>query len=147
MDPEWLRKAQAEGRVTVQKVNNSALGGEPQPRKSEVEARPKRKNKYGNEVVRHEGLTFHSKKELKRWLVLELLLKCGEIKDLRRQVAYPLVVNGVTVSRYTADFVYLTQDGRTVVEDTKSEATAQDRSYGLRKRLVKALYNIDIVEV
>lgn len=46
-----------------------------------------------------------------------------------------------------ADFVYETLDGSIVVEDTKSEATVQDRSYAIRKRLMAALYGIQIREV
>ena len=39
----------------------------------------------------HQGLTFDSKAELKRWLDLTMLLKAREIKDLRRQVPYLLI--------------------------------------------------------
>jgi len=90
-------------------------------------------------------LRFDSAAEARRNGELCLLLRAGAIADLRRQVAYPCAVNGVLVCRYVADFVYVT-DGQTVVEDTKSAATRKLPVYRLKKKLVKALYGVDIVE-
>lgn len=144
-EPEWLKKARAEGRVTESaSVNLAALG----LNSAKGELRPEeKKRKYRNQPVTVEGLRFDSKKEARRWIELSAIAKLGGIKNLRRQVRWDLVVNGIKVSHYTADFVYETLDGAIVVEDTKSEATAQDRSYAIRKRLMAALYGIQIREV
>ena len=53
----------------------------------------------------------------------------------------------VKIGYYTADFRYRDDNGKVVIEDVKSWATAQERSYRLRKRLVEALYGIEIREV
>lgn len=141
-EPDWLAKARAEGRITEGRSAGEALGLNP----VNAGLGPP-ENKYRNQPVTVQGLGFDSIKEAKRWVYLCDLVKLGAIKNLRRQVRYDLVVNGKKISWYTADFVYETLGGETVVEDVKSEATAQERSYGIRKRLMAALYGVEIQEV
>ncbi len=112
-------------------------------------AEPK-KEKYGRKRVYADGMTFDSRREYRRWLQLRLLEDDGQVADLRRQVAFPLVVNGVTVGRYTADFVYLDMacpavapDARIVVEDCKGY---RDTAYRLRKRVFEAATGFKILE-
>jgi hypothetical protein len=57
------------------------------------------------------GVYFQSKAEALRWIALNQLLRAGHVRDLERQVRYPLhVVNPeglkVKVATWTADFVY-----------------------------------------
>ena len=107
----------------------------------------KPKRKYRNEPCVADGIKFHSKKEADRWQDLKVMEMAGVIRDLERQVRYPLMVNGERVSLYTADFRYVeVKTEEKVVEDTKSEATCQNEAYGIRKRLMKALYGIEILE-
>lgn len=142
MEPEWLQKARAEGRISEGRSAAENLGlNSP---KGELTEKPR---KYRNEPVTVDGLRFDSKKEARRWMTLKAIADGGGIRNLRRQVRYELVVNGVKVSHYTADFVYETLDGCVVVEDTKSEATCQDRAYAIRKKLMKAIHNIEVREV
>lgn len=104
---------------------------------------PGRPQKYGNrKVVTPEG-KFDSRSEYRRWLHLKTLCASGGISYLRKQVPYRLVVNGVLVARYVADFVYL-QDGQLVVEDVKGFRTPM---YKLKKKLMAACHNIKIQEV
>ena len=69
-----------------------------------------RKNKYGvaPKIARtsRDGIVFASKAELNRWEKLRLWQLAGEIRNLRRQVKYPLVIEGIHVGDYTPDFVY-----------------------------------------
>ena len=100
-----------------------------------------RRQKFGNE--RADG--FDSKKERTRYEELELLEKAGEIRNLRRQVRYALVVNGQHICDYIADHVY--EEGAvTVVEDTKSIATRKLPVYRIKSKLMKACHDIDIRE-
>jgi hypothetical protein len=55
-------------------------------------------------------------------------------------------VNGQKLGFYRGDFRYR-HNGVTVLEDVKSAFTAKIPVYRLKKKLVKALYGIDIVEV
>jgi hypothetical protein len=102
-------------------------------------------NKYRNIRTTVDGVEFASKKEAKRYGDLRLLERAGEIADLELQPKFPIVVNGVKVAKYIADFVYLDcKTGERVVEDVKGMLT---REYRLKKKLVKALHGIDVKEI
>jgi hypothetical protein len=75
------------------------------------------------------------------------LEKAGEIKDLKRQVRHKLVVNNVLIAVYVSDAEYtVASTGKHVVEDTKSPMTKKLVPYRMKKALVKALFNIVILE-
>ena len=63
------------------------------------------------------------------------------------QVRYDLVVNGVKIGFYKADFVTYKYGKVLEVIDVKSEMTKKLPVYRLKKKLLKAIYNIDIVEI
>lgn len=102
--------------------------------------------KYGNKRVQEDGFTFDSLAELRRYRELLLLLRAGAICTLRIHPRYRLIVNGVTVCAYTADFDY-DEDGALVVEDVKSPATCRNAVYRLKRRLMFACHGIVIREV
>lgn len=106
-------------------------------------AKPPRK--YRNEPVEVDGVRFDSKKEARRWAELVLMERAGRITQLRRQVAVPVVVGGEVVCEYVADAVYF-EAGTKVFEDTKSPATRRNPVYRLKRKLLKALYGIDVRE-
>jgi predicted DNA binding CopG/RHH family protein len=93
----------------------------------------KPRSKYRNVRVEVDGLKFDSKAEAARWQQLRLLEKAGRIRELRRQVRYPLVVNqflseedGDTIGNYVADFDYIFIDevnNFRVTEDVKGMIT------------------------
>lgn len=102
-------------------------------------------SKYRNTPTTVDGIRFDSKKEAYRYGTLKLLLAAGSIRDLEIHPPYPLVVNGVKVGRYVADFRYTdVGTGKQVVEDVKGVRTAV---YKLKKKLVAALHGIDVVEI
>lgn len=104
-------------------------------------------NKYG--AVRHEedGYTFASGAELRRYRELRLLRDQGVIGSLDVHPMYRIEVNGVKITRYTADFRYV-EDGVEVVEDVKGGSRGSfSEAYRLRKKLMKAVHGIDVVEV
>ena len=110
-----------------------------------------RKSKYSN--VKVNG--FDSKKEYRRFIELEKMEKIGLISNLRKQVTISIAPafyhigttdKSVCIQRelkYIADFVYI-KDGNEVIEDVKGYKTAV---YKKKKRLLKALYGIDIKEI
>ncbi len=89
-----------------------------------------------------DGITFHSKKESRRYEILRDMLRDGLISDLRLQKSYQITINGKKICRYIADFVYI-QDGAEIVEDVKGRLTDV---YKLKKKLMNACLNIDIYE-
>lgn len=106
-------------------------------------------SKYHNKKVSVDGILFDSTKEAKRYKELSLLLRAGEIQDLRLQVEYILIPNqyidGKLVERatkYIADFVY-TENDKEVVEDAKGVRTDV---YKIKKKLMLSQYGIRIKE-
>jgi len=101
----------------------------------------KRGNKYRAVKTTVDGVTFDSKREAARWQELELLQEAGEISDLRRQVAFPLLPaeNGERGVKYIADFVY-TRNGLSICEDVKSAATRNRQDYIIKRKLFKHIY-------
>jgi hypothetical protein len=103
-------------------------------------------NKYRNKPIYVDGTWFQSMKEGKRYQELCLLERAGEIKKLRRQVVFPFDVNGIKICSYRADFVYIqkSKDGwDSIVEDTKGRKI---QPYPIKKKLMKAIYGVDILE-
>lgn len=86
---------------------------------------------------------FASKREAARYLELKILLKAGLITRLELQPKYPLVISGVRVAMYIADFQYV-QAGKVVIEDVKGAKTAV---YQLKKKIMNALYGIEVKEI
>lgn len=108
----------------------------------------KKKSKYGNEKHEVDGIEFDSRKEARRYGDLKMMVKAGEIGLLELQKEYELKVDDQKICKYYADFVYMKMaTGEKVVEDVKSEATRLKPSYRLKKKLMKAIYNIEIFEV
>lgn len=101
--------------------------------------------KYRNKKTVVDGVVFDSAKEAKRWQYLCLLQRAGQITGLERQVRIPIVINGIKVCSYVADACYY-EDGSYRVEDTKSDFTRKLPVYRLKKKLIKAVLGIDIVE-
>lgn len=90
-----------------------------------------------------DGIRFASKGEAARYRELKLLELAGEIACLELQPRYPLVVNGVKIGEYRADFRYAERGSGVIVEDFKGVRTPV---YRMKRLLMKALYSIDIRE-
>ena len=104
-------------------------------------------NKYHNTKFTADGYTWDSNAEYNRYCELKLLERAGRITALERQKEFTLIEKSAYGRKivYRADFVYQ-MDGKTVVEDVKSEAT-KTPLYKLKKRLLAEKYGIEIVEI
>lgn len=102
--------------------------------------------KYRNTKTVIDGVTFDSKKESARYSDLKLMHRAGAITDLTLQPKFDIVINGQKVCSYIADFSYV-ENGVTVVEDVKSEMTRKLPTYRLKKKLMKAVHNIEVREI
>ena len=89
-----------------------------------------------------DGIVFDSKKEANRYGELKLLRDGGRITDLELQRSFDLIVNGMRICTYRADFSYVDESGP-VVEDTKGFKTEE---YRLKKKLMLAIHQIKIRE-
>lgn len=106
---------------------------------------PAKRNKFNAKKTDVDNITFDSKHEATRYQELKIAERCGVISDLKLQVSYPLKVNGILIATYRSDFDYL-EDGKKVVEDTKSEFTRKLMWYRMKKKLMLALHGIEIRE-
>jgi len=92
-----------------------------------------------------EGIMFASRREAQRYMELRVCEKAGIIHELTLQQKFPMVINGVKVCTYIADFCYRDNEGRAIVEDSKGFKTPM---YRLKYKLFHALYpNLRISEV
>jgi len=77
-------------------------------------------SKYKNGKVEIDGIRFDSGAEGERYKILKAKEQAGLIKNLELQKTYPLLVNGLKICDYRADFVYEV-GGKTIVEDVKGQ--------------------------
>lgn len=101
----------------------------------------KSRSKYNNEKTVVNNIKFDSKKECSRWQDLSLLEKSGVIKNLKRQVRFEIVpkTKDERAVFYVADFTY-EENGKPVVEDTKSAITKKNPTYIIKRKLFKYLF-------
>ena len=93
------------------------------------------RNKFNAKKQIYKGMKFDSKKELTRYLVLEQMEKNNYISELELHPMIPLIVNGIKIGKYTADFKYKNNNGEVIIEDVKSKVT-KTRDYILRKKIL-----------
>lgn len=122
-------------------------------------------NKYNARKIVADGETYDSKREYRRYLFLKHLVDTGQIRNLCRQVEYPLiptqrepdtttktgkVKHGRVIERacsYVADFQY-EQDGQTVVEDVKGyRGGGAYAVFVIKRKLMLERYGIRVLEV
>lgn len=128
-----------------------------------------KKSKYHNKKVEYAGISFDSKKEMKRYVFLKEMEDKGVIENLERQVRFvliPSLTEDVVVHlktkdkvvkktiqlaiTYTCDFRYV-HDGVTIVEDIKAspKSAALDKVFLIKEKLfrwrfgfaIKRIYN------
>jgi len=111
-----------------------------------IEGKKPWRSKYRSQpVIDPEAGRFDSKAEHRRYHILKLMERAGEIRNLERSPRFDLIVNGIKCGFYKADFAYF-KDQKRVIEDVKSEPT-KTPVYRLKKKIVEALYGVEIVEV
>lgn len=132
----FLKRAEKNGAVTTHRLAGASEVHQ------EAAKRAKKRSKYGNVKAEADGQVFASKRERGRWMDLRLEEQAGEIKNLQRQVVYPIEINGFKVCEYIADFVY-ERGEELVVEDSKGYRTEMFR---LKSKLMRAVHGIEVVE-
>ena len=88
---------------------------------------------------------FPSQGEFLRFRNLQLQLRTGEITDLELQPTYPVVINGIKVFEYRADFKYK-RKGIEIIEDVKGSMNKDyhDPVFKHKQKVVEAIYGIKI---
>ena len=98
-------------------------------------------SKYKNGKTVIDGIKFDSAAEGARYQILKAKEKAGLIKNLELQVNYPLLVNGLKICDYRADFVY-ELGGKKIVEDVKGMLMTP---FKFKYKLMFACYGIKIL--
>lgn len=106
-------------------------------------------SKYGNVKTEVDGYLFASKLEARRYRELKLMEKAKQIEDLTVHPEFAIRVLDKPICTYIGDFAYWV--GRAsatcrIVEDCKCKAT-KTPVYQLKKKLMRAIYNIEIKEI
>ena len=135
------------------RIKNAITGQSPNEKLVEMLGNKKGKaNKYKAKKTEYNGRDYDSIKEANYAKLLDS--KRTAIKDSERvvtvdyQVPYPIIVNGVKVCRYIADFVVVYADERREVVDIKGFRGGQAYAmFRLKKKLVRAVHGVDIIEV
>ena len=101
-------------------------------------------NKYHARKTVVDGITFDSRREASRYVVMKGMEQRREIENLRLQQRYELIPkHGKNRAVfYIADFVYM-QDGKEVVEDCKGYRTD---IYKMKKKIFEWKYDKEILE-
>lgn len=108
----------------------------------------KKPSKYRNEKVVFEGINFDSKKERDAYIQYNLR-KGTLIKDFKRQVNFPYLVEGKKMFSLILDFVVKYTDGTTLYVDIKpfDKKTGKYLTtavFNLKKKLIENQYKIKI---
>jgi len=107
------------------------------------------RSKYKNKKVTHDGRKFDSLKEKNRYIELQLLVKAGEIFNLKCQPEFKISKGGsldprtgrkMPPRKYRADFAYIDKSGESIVEDVKSKGTMMEPLYRLKRQLFVEQY-------
>ncbi len=104
-------------------------------------------NKFNARKTEVNGIVFDSRREAEHFMVLSSEVAYGYKRDLQLQVRIPLKANGQKVCDYVADFTWVTSDGEFVVADVKSPHTRTLPVYRLKRKLFRANFGVDIVEL
>ncbi len=111
--------------------------------KAYLAKKPKR-NKFRNKITIVDGIRFHSGAEARRFGILKLLEKAGQIADLKRQVPFVVIDKPKRPVKYVADFVYF-ENGVKIIEDckgcwtplAKAKVDLMLEKYGVTVRITK----------
>lgn len=103
-----------------------------------------RPKKYGNQFAGVGNMVFASKLEARRYAELLLMVKAGEISNLRVQVPFELQSgftyrgSKIRAIHYIADFVYWEErGGENVIEETKGFQTEASK---IKMKMLKYQY-------
>lgn len=109
---------------------------------------PQARSREGNIRTVVDGITFDSKREAGRYQTLKLMEQHGAVRELRVHPVYPLVVNGVHVCDYEADYEYRNTANALVIEDVKGRKSGGPfELFKLKAKLMKALYGVEVTVV
>lgn len=106
------------------------------------------RSKYMAKKTEYNGHMYDSQKEANHARKLDIKFSRNEIKSWKRQVRMKIEVSGMHICDYICDFVVTGLNGQETYEDVKGYKKGQAyQMFSLKKKLIKAIYDIDIIEI
>lgn len=84
-----------------------------------------------------DGIRFDSRREADYYGQLKLEKRGGLIKDFKRQVEFPLSVNGIKICTHRVDFLVDLPNGKSEVREVKGFATPE---WNLKRKIFEATW-------
>lgn len=111
--------------------------------------------KIAHQKIKVGDIEFDSFAEHDRYLELTMMERAGLIHDIECHPSYECLPSQETPDGrqnfrpvvYTPDFRYVTADGRTVVEEVKSEYSRHEKDYVIRRKLLYYTQGIYVEEL
>jgi hypothetical protein len=103
----------------------------------------KKRSKFGNRRTMNSDGTFSDSAKEARLDPSFMALAAAGARVIRKE-RFPIIINDVKVCIYEDDWSVYHKDGRREIYDAKGFKTAE---YKLKKKLMKACFNIDIIEL
>lgn len=111
----------------------------------------KKRSKYNAKRTDYNGVMYDSKKEAgfaKKLDLLKMAQGPDKVMRVERQVPFQITVNNQKICRYILDFRVTYADGRVDLVDVKGmKSGAAYQMFKLKKKLVEAIYDVEIKEV
>ena len=113
-------------------------------------------NKYNAKRVLTSVGTFDSMAEYRYFIQLNMMSNAVKLSErvltIERQKTFNFVVNGIKITSYRADFVVTYGDGVVKVIDVKNpyligkgKSTPAAQNFNYKKKLMKAIYGIEVI--
>ena len=107
-----------------------------------------KRSREGNVPTEYNGIMYQSQKEANRAKHWDWMLQLGQIKYWKRQVPLKIEIGGIHITTYLCDFVAEYNNGKIRYEDCKGRKSGGPyQMFQIKKRLVKALLGIEIIEI
>lgn len=99
--------------------------------------------KYGAKKTELDGVAYDSKAEANYAAMLKLRERAGEVAGVQIQRPFPILINGLSVGVYKADFCFIDhkEDGRLRIIDVKGFDTPLSR---FKRKCVEAFYGVKV---
>jgi len=109
-------------------------------------------SKYRSKTTIIDGIRFDSKKEAEYYRFLLMSKNAIELEDrvigIELQPRFDIIVNNVNIGFYKADFKVTYANNSVKVIDVKGyKKGAAYSMFRLKKKLVEAIHNIEVIEI
>jgi hypothetical protein len=108
----------------------------------------KPQSKWRNQITEYNGRKYHSKKEAEFAKDLDIQQKAKEVIKIEPQVPFILKIGDIKMAKYVLDFRVTYKDGSIKHYDVKGAKQGLPYDiFVIKKKLMKVIYDIEVIEV